>query len=246
MNSPTCCICFEEWKPYEWDERERAWGNKIKMENFNCGTCNEGKICLKCYEKNSKQGQRFLRSWEYLVREFGEFGWDKEQVKGMECVVCRTPNWKQYYYSAIIKRTLYEEDGLLDKCLWRANRGKRIKPCFWVYLKNEHNDIKQLFPEEKTYYEQIVETYEEYFKDKHEDAFKEILKDIKKLKKYNNKILRVKYINNKRRIKILEKKYKLELWKVKKTLKLVKHLEETRNNVIQRITVLEQQREPVF
>ena len=221
MNS-TCCICFEEWKPL-------AYSGGLVLENFNCGTCNEGKICAECYEKNSKEGQ--FTAWEYLILEtametvehFRESGWTKKIVKGMECVVCKTPNWKQYYYS-VIRRTFREEDGILDECLWRAQTGKRIKPCFWVYLKNEHNYNKQLFPEEESYYENIIEAYEEYYKDKHEDAFGKTLKNIRKLKKYNNKLAKVKEQNYKRQIKMLIKKNNKQQKTIKAMLRTYKRI----------------------
>ena len=207
MNIETCCICFEEWKPTTYIDYKTC-------ENFKCGTCNEGKICFECYAKNSKEGQ--FTAWEYLIREtatekaehFKRTGWTKQMVKGMECVVCKTPNWKQYYSSVIIKRTFFEEDGILSNCFWRAQRGKKIKPCFWVYLKNDHNNIKQLFPEEESYYELVVEGYEEYYKDKHEYAFERCLVRIRKLKKYKDKLLAVKIQNYKRMIKNLKKENK--------------------------------------
>ena len=63
MNSSTCCICFEEWFPIHTEEEPF----EDKLVNFNCGTCNDGKICNECFEKNSKVGQ--FRAFEYLIRE---------------------------------------------------------------------------------------------------------------------------------------------------------------------------------
>lgn len=195
-----CAICFEEWKPFEkeYDEFE---------ENFNCGTCNEGKICNKCYYKKSKDGE--YCSWEYLITEtaiertekFKRVGWTKQVIKGMECVVCRTPNWKQYYSSVIIKRTFQQEDGILSKLLLRAYKGLKIKPCFWVYLKNEHEARRDIFSEEeeKTYYEMVIQAYGFDFYDKHKNAFCKTLINIKNLRVFNckEKFQFVNIINNK-------------------------------------------------
>ena len=210
MNNKTCCICFEEWKPYE----EVDYTN---CENFNCRTCNEGKICFECFEKNSKEGE--WRAWEYLIKgtairkeeHFKRTGFTKQMVKGMECVVCKTPNWKQYYHS-IIKRSLGKKYALQkQKCLWKAQRGKEIKPCFWVYLKNAkqwelYNEVWEC--EEDTYYYEVKEAYNEYYKNKHEYAMKRCFKRIRKLKKCKNKLFAVKIQNYKRMIKNLKKENK--------------------------------------
>ena len=241
MNSSTCCICFEEWKPIHITEY-----TEDELVNFKCGTCNDGKICNECFEKNSKVGQ--FCAFEYLIREtatekaehFKRTGWTKQMVKGMECVICKTPNWKQYN-SQVIKRTLSNNYALVKQnCLWRANRGKKIKPCFWVFLKNSKEFELEEYEddEEDTYYEQVIEAYEEYYKDKHEDEFGRTLRRIRKLKHtktIKEKFITIMLINFKLLAKRTKQKYKFEKWKNKEHTKLIKFLNTMNTNLMKKI-----------
>ena len=79
---------------------------------------------------------------------------------------------------------------IIGRCLNRAINERKIKPCFWVYLKNNHNHFHEGY---NTYYEIVMRVFEK----RHNKKMKKAFRIIKMLKYFNTQMEGVKSLNNK-------------------------------------------------
>ena len=71
----TCCICYEE-----------------KEFQYECYTCQEGKICFNCFHRKAQ-------SYTFGIRKLSR----EEVLPILSCPCCRTINWKVLYTNLLIE-----------------------------------------------------------------------------------------------------------------------------------------------